>query len=38
MIFGLTLALLSALGTNLSFLFKRRGAVLAPAIDHVRAA
>jgi drug/metabolite transporter (DMT)-like permease len=33
MIFGLTLALLSALGTNLSFLFKQRGAVLAPAIQ-----
>jgi drug/metabolite transporter (DMT)-like permease len=32
MIFGLTLALVSALGTNLSFLFKQRGAVLAPAI------
>jgi drug/metabolite transporter (DMT)-like permease len=33
MIFGLTLALASALGTNLSFLFKQRGAVLAPAIE-----
>lgn len=33
MIFGLTLALVSALGTNLSFLFKQRGAVLAPAIE-----
>jgi len=33
MIFGLTLALASALGTNLSFLFKQRGAVLAPAIQ-----
>jgi drug/metabolite transporter (DMT)-like permease len=33
MIFGLTLALVSALGTNLSFLFKQRGAVLAPAIQ-----
>lgn len=33
MLFGLTLALASALGTNLSFLFKQRGAVLAPAIE-----
>ena len=32
MIFGLVLALASALGTNLAFLFKQRGAVLAPPI------
>ena len=32
MIFGLILAVGSALGTNLGFLFKHRGAVLAPAI------
>jgi drug/metabolite transporter (DMT)-like permease len=31
-IFGLVLALASALGTNLAFLFKQRGAVLAPPI------
>ena len=30
---GLVCALLSALGTNLSFLFKQRGAVAAPAVD-----
>ena len=35
MFLGLTLALASALATNLSFLFKQRGAVLAPLI-HVR--
>ena len=34
MLVGLALALGSALGTNLAFLFKQRGAVLAP---HVRA-
>jgi drug/metabolite transporter (DMT)-like permease len=33
MIFGLTLALASALGTNLSFLLKQRGAVVAAAIE-----
>ncbi|MEA2299305.1 MAG: hypothetical protein QOF77_2241 [Solirubrobacteraceae bacterium] len=33
MILGLILALTSALGTNLSFLFKQRGAVLAPSIQ-----
>jgi drug/metabolite transporter (DMT)-like permease len=32
MILGLTLALASALGTNVAFLFKHRGAVLAPPI------
>jgi drug/metabolite transporter (DMT)-like permease len=32
MILGLTLALASALGTNAAFLFKHRGAVLAPPI------
>jgi len=32
MIFGLILAVASALGTNLGFLFKQRGAVLAPQI------
>jgi drug/metabolite transporter (DMT)-like permease len=32
MIFGLILAVASALGTNLGFLFKQRGAVLAPPI------
>jgi hypothetical protein len=32
MIFGLTMALASALGTNVAFLFKHRGAVLAPPI------
>jgi drug/metabolite transporter (DMT)-like permease len=32
MILGLTLALVSALGTNVAFLFKHRGAVVAPAI------
>lgn len=32
MILGLLLALASALGTNLAFLFKHRGAVLAPPI------
>jgi hypothetical protein len=31
-IFGLTLALASAVATNLAFLFKQRGAVLAPPI------
>jgi multidrug transporter EmrE-like cation transporter len=30
---GLACALLSALGTNLAFLFKHRGAVAAPAVD-----
>jgi drug/metabolite transporter (DMT)-like permease len=30
---GLVCALLSALGTNLAFLFKHRGAVAAPAVD-----
>jgi drug/metabolite transporter (DMT)-like permease len=30
---GLTCALLSALGTNLAFLFKHRGAIAAPAVD-----
>ena len=35
MFLGLTLALGSALATNLTFLFKQRGAVLAPPI-HVR--
>lgn len=33
MIFGLILAVGSALGTNAGFLFKQRGAVLAPAIQ-----
>ena len=33
MIFGLTLALGSAVATNLAFLFKQRGAVLAPPIS-----
>ncbi len=33
MIFGLILSLASALGTNFGFLFKQRGAVLAPAIS-----
>ena len=33
MIVGLTLALASAAATNLAFLFKQRGAVLAPAIE-----
>jgi hypothetical protein len=32
MIAGLGLALGSALGTNIAFLFKQRGAVLAPAV------
>jgi hypothetical protein len=32
MILGLILALASALGTNVAFLFKQRGAVLAPPI------
>jgi drug/metabolite transporter (DMT)-like permease len=32
MLLGLTLALASALGTNVAFLFKHRGAVLAPPI------
>ena len=32
MILGLILALASALGTNVAFLFKHRGAVLAPPI------
>jgi drug/metabolite transporter (DMT)-like permease len=32
MVFGLILAVASALGTNLGFLFKQRGAVLAPQI------
>ena len=32
MIFGLTMALALALGTNVAFLFKHRGAVLAPPI------
>src|SRR6478752_1487188 len=32
MVFGLILAVASALGTNLGFLFKQRGAVLAPRI------
>ncbi len=32
---GLFCALLSALGTNLAFLFKHRGAVAAPAVDMV---
>jgi hypothetical protein len=31
-ILGLTLALASAVATNLAFLFKQRGAVLAPPI------
>ena len=30
---GLVCALLSALGTNLAFLFKHRGAVAAPDVD-----
>ena len=30
---GLLCAVLSALGTNLSFLFKHRGAVAAPDVD-----
>jgi hypothetical protein len=30
---GLICALLSALGTNLAFLFKHRGAVAAPDVD-----
>ena len=33
MIAGLALALGSALGTNVAFLFKQRGAVLAPAVQ-----
>ena len=33
MIIGLILALASAVGTNLAFLFKQRGAVLAPPIN-----
>ena len=33
MIFGLVLALASAMATNLAFLFKHRGAVLAPPIS-----
>src|SRR5438309_9532333 len=33
MILGLILAVGSALGTNLGFLFKQRGAVLAPSIE-----
>ena len=33
MIAGLALALASALGTNVAFLFKQRGAVLAPAVQ-----
>jgi drug/metabolite transporter (DMT)-like permease len=32
-IFGVILAVVSALGTNLAFLFKQRGAVLVPAIE-----
>jgi drug/metabolite transporter (DMT)-like permease len=34
--FGLICALLSALGTNLAFLFKQRGAVAAPPVDMHR--
>ena len=33
MILGLLLALVSALATNVAFLLKHRGAVLAPPVD-----
>jgi drug/metabolite transporter (DMT)-like permease len=33
MVFGLALAVLAAIATNLAFLFKYRGAVAAPAVD-----
>jgi len=33
MVFGLALAVLTAIATNLAFLFKYRGAVAAPAVD-----